>query len=710
VIRGTQVGNYQIEEQIGEGGMGVVYSAKHARMTGRAVVKVLHKQFAHNPSIAKRFENEANAAASIGHPGIVQIFDVGTADDGSLYIVMELLEGESLQARVNRLGKLPVAEALSIIRQAAGALGAAHAAGIVHRDLKPDNLFLVPDPEVAGGERVKILDFGIAKLTDAAANEMNTGTGAMLGTPHYMSPEQCRGAGEVDYRTDLYALGCILFLLITGRTPFIGTGAGEFIAQHLTQPPPSLRTLNSEAPSYLEDLTRVLLAKDPEQRFQSTDALIAAIDGFATSDEGAASIVASASTGVSTSPPAASGFQGNMAKAVPSTLGASAGQVVTQDTWQPAPPKSKALRMAAGVALLAAGAASVFFFTRGEKSEPGAATEPAQSKAAIATPKLGLAAFEQYKAPQGSAITDLNSKTWWQAVANDFRQAATQDGAPPLWHAGEIVAEGFVAIIESDADLAVKRFQEAVAVAPEWGVGHTALSIGLSRQRKFDEALASAQEAQRIEPTWPGAIAAGARVLVTAERFDDAIQEYRRALALDKNNPNFLAELSLVYHTTHVNSEAMRYAKMALAIDEDLVGPRILLAERALEDKDGEAALAEASRAVATAPLSISAHLAYADALILTKDKDAAKQAYEKVVALHEASADKNGEHAERIKRVSRALSRKRLPKKRDSTDRSRRINTEINHRSAQPDSPIVKPAPMPMQTRDPKPSGRKGG
>jgi serine/threonine-protein kinase len=276
-MKGTKVGSYIIEGKLGEGGMGVVYSAKHDRMNRKAVVKMLRKELADNPEMAKRFENEANAAASIGHPGIVQVFDIGQQADGSLYIVMELLRGESMQDRRNRQGHVRISQAISMIRQAAGALSAAHRAGIVHRDLKPDNMFIVPDPEVEGGERVKLLDFGIAKLSGDAVGAMQTKTGAMMGTPHYMSPEQCQGAANVDQQSDLYSLGCILFQLVTGRTPFVGTGVGDFIVAHMTQAPPLLRSMAPDAPQALEDVVTGLLAKDPAQRFGSADALANAL-------------------------------------------------------------------------------------------------------------------------------------------------------------------------------------------------------------------------------------------------------------------------------------------------------------------------------------------------------------------------------------------------------------------------------------------------
>src|SRR6476619_3928398 len=206
----------------------------------RAAIKVLHASFTSRPDIVTRFFNEARAATAINDPGIVQIFDFGHHTDGSAYIVMELLDGEPLDHRIAR-GPMSVGDVLRIMRQVASALGAAHARGIIHRDLKPENIFLVRDPEVPGGERAKILDFGIAKLASADGGS-KTQTSAVMGTPTYMSPEQCRGAGHVDQRSDVYALGCVLFALLVGRPPFLAEGIGDIIAMHLREqaPVPSL--------------------------------------------------------------------------------------------------------------------------------------------------------------------------------------------------------------------------------------------------------------------------------------------------------------------------------------------------------------------------------------------------------------------------------------------------------------------------------------
>jgi eukaryotic-like serine/threonine-protein kinase len=275
---GAQIGAYRLVRPIGAGGMGEVWLAEHAMLGRRAAIKLLNASFADRPEIVTRFFNEARAATAIADPGIVQIFDFGQ-HEGSAYIVMELLEGETLDARWRR--GLGMADALRIMRQVASSLGAAHTAGIVHRDLKPENIFLVRDPEVAGGERAKILDFGIAKLT--ADPGVKTQTSVVMGTPTFMSPEQCRGAGLVDQRSDIYSLGCVLFAMVTGRPPFVAEGTGELIAMHLREAPPRAASIAPHIPAALDDLIARCLAKDPAGRFASGTALAGALGALITS-------------------------------------------------------------------------------------------------------------------------------------------------------------------------------------------------------------------------------------------------------------------------------------------------------------------------------------------------------------------------------------------------------------------------------------------
>jgi serine/threonine-protein kinase len=245
--------------------MGEVYRAQHEILGRSAAVKVLKHELTEDETLVSRFINEAKAASAIRHPGIVEVLDFGVTEDGRSYLVMEFLEGEALSKRIETRKRLPDHEAAELGRGIARALEAAHAKGIVHRDLKPDNIFIVPDVDT--GERPKVLDFGIAKLADT--NSRNTQTGALMGTPMYMAPEQARAAAQIDHRADLYSLGCILYELVVGEPPFVGTGAGEIIALHMFETPvPPRKRVISVSPA-LEAVILKLLAKEPADRFQS---------------------------------------------------------------------------------------------------------------------------------------------------------------------------------------------------------------------------------------------------------------------------------------------------------------------------------------------------------------------------------------------------------------------------------------------------------
>jgi serine/threonine-protein kinase len=259
---GRVFGGHRIVRELSSGGQGTIYEAEHELLKRTAAVKLLRPELSENSDLVQRFFNEAKAASAIRHPGIIEIYDFGYTPDGIAYLVMELLAGEPLSRRIER-GRLPEADAVPIARGIATALAAAHDKGIVHRDLKPDNVFLVPDPEAPAGVRPKVLDFGVAKLGDQLPRELrHTVTGALMGTPLYMAPEQARAAGHIDHRADLYSLGCIVYEMLVGRPPFVAQGAGEIIALHLfSEPEPPAASPEVQA------IVMRLLAKEPGDRF-----------------------------------------------------------------------------------------------------------------------------------------------------------------------------------------------------------------------------------------------------------------------------------------------------------------------------------------------------------------------------------------------------------------------------------------------------------
>jgi serine/threonine-protein kinase len=271
---GKVLGSYRIVRELSSGGQGTVYEAKHELLERVAAVKLLRPELTENTELVQRFFNEAKAATAIHHPGIIEVYDFGYTPDGIAYLVMELLRGEPLSKLIAR-GPVAEGDAVQIARGIAGALAAAHDKGIVHRDLKPDNVFLVPDPDVPLGVRPKVLDFGVAKLGDMLPRELrHTVTGALMGTPLYMAPEQARAAGQIDQRADLYSLGCILYEMLAGRPPFVAQGAGEIIALHLFQQPEPIG-----CSSDVEAIAKKLLEKEPEARFASAGELVQVLGG-----------------------------------------------------------------------------------------------------------------------------------------------------------------------------------------------------------------------------------------------------------------------------------------------------------------------------------------------------------------------------------------------------------------------------------------------
>ena len=240
LIGAVLAGRYQIIRRIGEGGMGAVYEAKHTLIGKRVAVKVLLEKFVAKSDFVARLLQEARLASSIGHENIVDVTDFGTTDDGRSFVVMEFLDGESLAELTMREAPLPIERSLRIARQAASALGAAHAKGIVHRDVKPENIYLV---QRGDADFVKVVDFGISKAVkpgggdEAAEGYRLTHTGLLLGTPLYMSPEQARGEEDLDHRVDIWALGVLLYECLTGEVPFRANNYLEIISQVLTHDP-----------------------------------------------------------------------------------------------------------------------------------------------------------------------------------------------------------------------------------------------------------------------------------------------------------------------------------------------------------------------------------------------------------------------------------------------------------------------------------------
>ncbi len=262
-LLGQMVGSYRIAALIGVGGMGRVYKGVHPQIGSRVAIKVLSMECAHHPALVQRFFAEARSVNVIRHESIVNIVDLATLSDGRPYIVMEYLDGQSLSEVIKERSPLPVGGVMSLMFEVLDALAAAHQAGIVHRDLKPDNIF------VTAQGRPKVLDFGIAKLRpELGAGSDATRTGSILGTPHYMSPEQAQGL-HVDHRSDIYALGVILFELLTGTRPFEAPTLYSLLDMHVKQAPPPPTSVRGDLLPVFDQVVFRALAKRPEQRYQN---------------------------------------------------------------------------------------------------------------------------------------------------------------------------------------------------------------------------------------------------------------------------------------------------------------------------------------------------------------------------------------------------------------------------------------------------------
>jgi len=279
LVGATLNGRYQVVCQLDQGGMGSVYEGRNLAIDKRVVIKVLHHEFAREARMVERFKREARAATSIGHENIVDVTDLGELFDGTPFIVMEYLDGLSLGELLQKEGVLRVSRAVRITRQICGALSAAHAKGIVHRDMKPDNVFLVR----RGGNEdfVKVLDFGISKISGVPGSQSRlTKTGVAMGTPAYMSPEQAQGLKTLDHRSDVFALGVMLFEALTGRLPFEGHTYAALLLKMMTADPPLVTAFRADVPAGLSAIVHLMMEKQPTDRPASMRELHDSLEAF----------------------------------------------------------------------------------------------------------------------------------------------------------------------------------------------------------------------------------------------------------------------------------------------------------------------------------------------------------------------------------------------------------------------------------------------
>ncbi len=410
---GTTVGEYEIEKKLGEGGFGCVYAGVHPLIGKRVAIKVLNREYSSNPQMVSRFIAEARAVNQIQHQNIIDIFAFGSLPDKRQYYVMELLDGVPFDEYIQRKGKLTPEEAIPILRQVARALDAAHKNEIVHRDLKPENIYVAFDAD--GRPTPKLLDFGIAKLLGDHTSGHKTNTGAPIGTPYYMSPEQCRGTG-VDHRTDIYSFGVMCFEVLTGQRPFVSDQMLTLMLKHINEQPPAVSTV-AGLPTELDAPIQRMMSKDVADRPQTVSMAVEELAAAAQS-AGLSVTVSPLSGGGHAMPTPRFGeldrtelgteqMSPSIQQRLEKAAGASTQAPLAVDTDSPKKGSRVALFAVLGVALLGAAGAGVFVLRSNHTSvtpdhlaetpAPTPSVAPAASEPVLPEPKASAAPAEPEK-------------------------------------------------------------------------------------------------------------------------------------------------------------------------------------------------------------------------------------------------------------------------------------------------------------------------
>jgi serine/threonine-protein kinase len=523
---GEALGSYTITAKLGSGTMGVVFRGEHARIARTAAIKILAPELVPNASAVQRCFTEARATSLIRHPGIVDVFDCDVDDTGRAYNVMEHLEGETLTDRLRRTDRFPWLVACEIARQVAAAIAAAHDRGIIHRHLKPDNVFLLRDP--ADSDRigaVEVLDFGIAKLLAADVSARLTMRGMVLGTPEYMAPKQCGGrSDEIDARADIYALGCILFEMLSSEPPFVVEAIPELMLAHTFHPVPSIGERIDWLPGWLTGLVTDMLAKQRDDRPASMHSVAAALA------EGTK--VASAAAGVARSRRAGRRATVAVVGAGLTAVGAAVwigGAAIRRLSQIDAPPAAPVVEPAIArevpppVAVPPVAVPPVVVPPGAVNLTPAVGAGPPSAPAVLPARKRARAT----ERPQRRRRARRRQNTWWTRMASSIFERARRPaiaaavivlvavvfGAPAA-HAqpsaandatraaarGQLV-DGVSALKRGDYQLALARFEQAYALVPspkihyDFGLAYVGLGRKADALAAFERFLAEAADA-----------------------------------------------------------------------------------------------------------------------------------------------------------------------------------------------------------------------
>ena len=448
---GDRVGEYEVAGKLGQGAFGTVFQAVHPVIGKEVAIKVLARRFSVDPEMVSRFIAEARAVNQIRHRHIIDIFSFGKLDDGRQYYVMEYLDGEPLDALLDREKQIPIASALSILRAIAKALDAAHAKGIAHRDLKAENVFLGRDSD--GGVFPKLLDFGIAKLMGSEeALKHKTRTGAPIGTPYYMSPEQCRGK-DVDHRTDIYAFGVLVYLMLTGVYPFDADDYMSILMKQITEEPSAPSTLNADLTPAIDDAVAWMMKKDPVDRPPDLRTAMKALEQAAA----AAGLSSTPTAGwdIASSPSLKPYETQPVATATPQPTRALRG-VATPTGDLPPARRGKLPMFAIGALAAAAIGVVVVFATRGrgdhEKPSPPPVTQPAPPAPAPPAPAPAPVKQLEVVPPEEAPQTVIITITGVPEGTEVFAGGMTVGAAPGPVQLPR-VAEGMVLTFKADGYL-----------------------------------------------------------------------------------------------------------------------------------------------------------------------------------------------------------------------------------------------------------------